>query len=68
MIFQLVLLTILLTILFFISKNIIRQIYSFIQKIFKNKKAAVWGMAILFLPGTVQDLKYIIQIMIIDFI
>lgn len=53
MVWQLFLLIFLLLIIFLISKNLLNLIYSFILKIFKNKKTAVWILALLFLPGTV---------------
>ena len=62
MLLQFFLLILLLLIIFFISKSLINQIYSIIQKVFRNQKIAVWILAILFLPGTViHELSHLIM-------
>src|SRR3989338_4683197 len=66
MIFQLFLLIFLLFIIFLTSKRFINQIYLLFLKVFKNKKAAVWGMAILFLPGTVvHELSHLMMALVL---
>ena len=53
MVLQIILLIFLLLIIFLVSKNIVKNIYSLIEKLFKNKKLAIWILAVVFLPGTV---------------
>jgi len=66
MIYQTVLLVLLLAVIFFISKRTINLIYSVILKIFKNKKAAGWVLAIFLLPGTViHELSHLIMALVL---
>ncbi|OGG03883.1 hypothetical protein A2W14_05420 [Candidatus Gottesmanbacteria bacterium RBG_16_37_8] len=66
MVIQLFLLIFLLTIIFLISKQIVNHTFSVIQKLFKNKKTAVWILALLFLPGTViHELSHLVTALIL---